>query len=56
MTLEKKLKDKYNVEYKKVFDKDFQQSIKRADQSRKIFSKTNISSLAVKFLMINGQR
>ena len=43
MTLEKKLKNKYNGDYKKVFDKDFQQTVKRTDQSRGIFIKANIT-------------
>lgn len=43
MTLEKKLKNKYNGNYKKVFDKDFQQTVKRTDQSRRIFSRANIT-------------
>ena len=42
MTLEQKLKNKYNGDYKKVFDKEFQKTVKRTDQSRKIFSKANI--------------
>mgnify|MGYP001607734504 CR=1 FL=1 len=56
ITLEKKLKNKYNGNYKKVFDKEFQETVKRADQSRQIFLKTNASSCLLSFLNINGEK
>jgi len=56
VTLEKKLKDKYSRNYKKVFDKEFQKTVKRADQSRKILSKTNITFVDSHLLTTNGQK
>lgn len=54
MTLEQKLRQKYNSHYGKVFDKEFQETVKRADQSRKILSKPKAIN-AFRFLVANEQ-
>jgi hypothetical protein len=52
-TLERKLRDKYNSHYGKVFGKEFQETVKRADESRKILSRLKIVS-ACRLIVNNG--